>query len=81
MLSHYFIKLVIPAVFACFVAALGWFAFEYQGAVIGGVSAFVSAILWSFFSWFTGHRANLLNAIRASRRFNLRKGLRLQNQL
>lgn len=81
MLVHYFIKVVIPTVFACFVAALGWFAFEYQGAIIGGVSAFVIAMVWSFYSWFTGNRANLLNAIRASRRFSLRKGLRLQNQL
>ena len=81
MLVHYFIKVVIPTVFACLVAALGWFAFEYQGAIIGGISAFVIAIVWSFYSWFTGNRANLLSAIRASRRFNLRKSLRLHNQL
>ena len=81
MLVHYFIKVVIPTVFACLVAALGWFAFEYQGAIIGGVSAFIIAIVWSFYSWFTGHRARLLSNIRASRRFNLRKGLRLHNQL
>lgn len=80
MLVQYFIKVVIPTVFACFVAALGWFAFEYRGAVIGGVAAFVIAIVWSFYSWFTGHRARLLGIIRASRRFNLRKGLRLQSQ-
>lgn len=79
MLAHYFIKVVIPTVFATFVAAFGWFAFEYQGAVLGGVSAFVLAIVWSFYSSFTGHRANLLNRIRASRRFTFRKSLRLQN--
>ncbi len=81
MLVQYFIKVVIPTVFACYVAALGWFAFAYEGAVIGGVSAFVIAMAWSFYSWFTGNRANLLSAIRASRRFNLRKSLRLHNQL
>ena len=80
MLVHYFIKFVIPTVFAAFVAAIGWFAFEYQGAVIGGVSAFVIAIIWSFYSWFTGHRAKLLSNIRSSRRFTFRKNLRLQVQ-
>jgi hypothetical protein len=80
MLAHYFIKVVIPTVFASFVAALGWFAFAYEGAVIGGVSAFVIAIVWSFYSWFTGHRANLLSRIRASRKFTLRKRLQLSTQ-
>lgn len=80
MLVPYFIKIVIPTVFACFVAVLGWFAFEYQGAVIGGVTAFVIAILWSFYSWFTGHRADLLSRIRSSRKFNSRKRLQLISQ-
>lgn len=77
MLVHYFIKAVIPAVFAAFVAAFGWFAFAYEGAVIGGVSAYVIAIIWSFYSLFTGQRANLLSRIRASRKFTLRKRLQL----
>lgn len=75
MLVHYFIKAVIPAVFAAFVAAFGWFAFAYEGAVIGGVSAYVIALVWSFYSWFTGRRADLLGRIRASRKFALRKRL------
>ena len=75
MLAHYFIKAVIPAVFAVFVAAFGWFAFAYEGAVIGGLSAYVIALVWSFYSWFTGRRANLLSRIRASRKFTLRKRL------
>ena len=80
MLVHYFIKVVIQTVFASFVAAFGWFAFAYEGAVIGGVSAFVLAVVWSFYSWFTGHRAELLGRIRASRKFKFRKRLQLANQ-
>jgi hypothetical protein len=57
MLIKYFIKIVIPLVFASLVAAFGWFANETTGAVIAGISGLVISVSWTCYSWMTASKA------------------------
>ncbi|MCB5191653.1 hypothetical protein LG198_13020 [Methylobacillus arboreus] len=68
MVVEYFIKIVIPVVFASFVAMIGWFVGEKQGAMVaGGVSLAVS-IGWTSYSWSLSVRQSRINERLAKRK-------------
>jgi hypothetical protein len=68
MLIKYFIKIVIPLVFASLVAAFGWFANETTGAVIAGISGLALSASWTCYSWMTASKALAVSKPSARRR-------------
>lgn len=68
MIVEYFIKIVIPVVFASFVAMIGWFADEKLGAMIAGGSSLAVSIGWTSYSWSLSERQSRVNERLAQRK-------------
>lgn len=68
MVVEYFIKIVIPVVFASFVAVIGWFAGEKLGAMIAGGTSLAVAIGWTSYSWALSIRQSRINERLAKRK-------------
>lgn len=71
MVVEYFIKIVIPVVFASFVAMIGWFAGEEIGAMVAGGVALAVSIAWTSYNWALSIRQS-----RVSERLAKRKKVR-----
>lgn len=77
MVVEYFIKIVIPVVFASVAAMFGWFAAEKVGAMVAGGVALASALGWTSYSWTLSMRQSRITERLAQRkRVRARKTLR-----
>ncbi|ABE49103.1 MULTISPECIES: hypothetical protein [Methylobacillus] len=68
MVVEYFIKIVIPVVFASFVAMIGWFVGEKPGAMIAGGASLALSFGWTSYSWALSVRQSRINARLAKRK-------------
>ncbi|WP_334107581.1 hypothetical protein [Methylobacillus sp.] len=68
MIVEYFIKIVIPVVFASFAAMFGWFAGEKVGAMVAGGVALAAAISWTSYSWTLSMRQSRISERLAQRK-------------
>lgn len=68
MVVEYFIKIVIPVVFASLAAMFGWFAGEKVGAMVAGGVALAAAIGWTSYSWTLSMRQSRISERLAKRK-------------